>query len=260
MISDGLEGALADIDVCETTQALRTAMQRIVENYGFASYDFVDAGSAHAAKPFHFGTTERQWEDAYTQNNFVNVDPCIAKARRSNIPFVWEDIGPHGVRPGPKSPVKKLMDAANDFGFSEGLVVPCHFRDQLGRSHSVSSVFFWKDRLQRFKFLVSRQKAELHLLMLYFIQKCIDLSIREGSGEAAALSSIQLGADCALTDRERDILAWAGRGKTINETADILALSELTVETHVKNALRKLGVHNKTHAVAKAIMLGLIDY
>jgi LuxR family quorum sensing-dependent transcriptional regulator len=62
-----------------------------------------------------------------------------------------------------------------------------------------------------------------------------------------------------LSARERDVLAWAGRGKTVAETPDILKISEGTVETHVKRALEKLNVSNKTHAVAKAITLGVID-
>jgi LuxR family quorum sensing-dependent transcriptional regulator len=43
------------------------------------------------------------------------------------------------------------------------------------------------------------------------------------------------------------------------DTADILTLSEETVKTHIRNALTKLGANNKTHGVAKAIYLGLID-
>ena len=61
-----------------------------------------------------------------------------------------------------------------------------------------------------------------------------------------------------LTDRERDVLSWAGRGKSVLDTADILELSEDTVKTHVRNALKKLNANNKTHAVTKAIYLGLI--
>ncbi len=63
----------------------------------------------------------------------------------------------------------------------------------------------------------------------------------------------------ALTNRERDVMSWAARGKTLQDTADILKLSTETVETHIKNALRKLDATNKTHGVAKCIALGLID-
>ena len=39
----------------------------------------------------------------------------------------------------------------------------------------------------------------------------------------------------------------------------ILKISEATVNYHLKNAMRKLGVHSKVHAVAKTLILGLIQ-
>ncbi len=47
--------------------------------------------------------------------------------------------------------------------------------------------------------------------------------------------------EVSLTDRERDVLAWAAHGKTVPETAIILSVSEDTVVTHMRNAMRKLG-------------------
>ena len=62
-----------------------------------------------------------------------------------------------------------------------------------------------------------------------------------------------------LSDRERDVLTWAGRGKTVADTAEILGISENTVESYFKTIYSKLNVLNKTHAVAKAIYGDLID-
>ena len=62
-----------------------------------------------------------------------------------------------------------------------------------------------------------------------------------------------------LTAREKEVLAWAARGKTVADTAQILGISPETVEGFVKQALRKLDASNKTHGVAKSIALGLID-
>ena len=55
------------------------------------------------------------------------------------------------------------------------------------------------------------------------------------------------------------MLSWASRGKTVPDTAEILSLSEETIDTHMRHAMHKLGANNKTHAVVKAIYLGLID-
>jgi DNA-binding CsgD family transcriptional regulator len=54
-------------------------------------------------------------------------------------------------------------------------------------------------------------------------------------------------------------MAWAARGKTIEVTAEILGISAETVETHIKNALRKLNVANKTQGAAKCVALGMVD-
>jgi len=61
-----------------------------------------------------------------------------------------------------------------------------------------------------------------------------------------------------LTEREKEVLTWVGRGKTSAEIAIILGLSERTVNFHCDQAMRRLEVINRTQAVAKAIAQGLI--
>jgi DNA-binding NarL/FixJ family response regulator len=61
-----------------------------------------------------------------------------------------------------------------------------------------------------------------------------------------------------LTDREKEVLAWVGRGKTSSEIAIILGLSERTVNFHCDQAVKRLDVTNRTQAVAKAIIAHLI--
>jgi DNA-binding NarL/FixJ family response regulator len=61
-----------------------------------------------------------------------------------------------------------------------------------------------------------------------------------------------------LTDREREVLTWVGRGKTSSEIAIILGIRERTVNFHCDQAMRRLDVINRTQAVVKAIDQGLI--
>jgi DNA-binding response OmpR family regulator len=63
----------------------------------------------------------------------------------------------------------------------------------------------------------------------------------------------------ALAPRERETLTWAARGKTFNEIGDILGLSRRTVEFHLDNARRKLGVPTRTQALIKATVGQLIE-
>lgn len=61
----------------------------------------------------------------------------------------------------------------------------------------------------------------------------------------------------SLSPREKEVLVWAGRGKSAWETAQLLALSESTVKSYIRNACGRLGVKNKTHAVAICLTHGL---
>jgi DNA-binding CsgD family transcriptional regulator len=62
-----------------------------------------------------------------------------------------------------------------------------------------------------------------------------------------------------LSDREKACLSWTAAGKSSWEISRILSISENTVVFHIKNAMRKLGVTNRTLAAVKAIELGLIE-
>jgi DNA-binding NarL/FixJ family response regulator len=56
-----------------------------------------------------------------------------------------------------------------------------------------------------------------------------------------------------LTDREKEILMCLVKGMSYKMVADACFISIETVNVHIKNIYRKLQVHSKSEAVAKAI-------
>jgi DNA-binding response OmpR family regulator len=62
-----------------------------------------------------------------------------------------------------------------------------------------------------------------------------------------------------LRDHEVQTLTWAARGKTFWEIGQILGISKRTVEFHLDNARRKLGVATRTQALIKAATGRLIQ-
>ena len=62
-----------------------------------------------------------------------------------------------------------------------------------------------------------------------------------------------------LTAREVEILRVLAEGKSTDEVAESLFISRLTVQSHVKSILAKLGVHSKLEAVTYALRQGIID-
>jgi DNA-binding NarL/FixJ family response regulator len=66
-------------------------------------------------------------------------------------------------------------------------------------------------------------------------------------------------ADEDLTPREQEIVKLVAEAHTTRQIAEILHLSEKTVENHRGNAMRKLGMRDRTELVRYAIRRGLIE-
>src|SRR5690606_9388979 len=62
----------------------------------------------------------------------------------------------------------------------------------------------------------------------------------------------------ALTDREREVLALAGRGLSNVEIGQKLFLSPATVKTHVNRAMAKLDARDRAQLVVVAYETGLV--
>jgi len=63
----------------------------------------------------------------------------------------------------------------------------------------------------------------------------------------------------SLTPRERDVLRRVAAGVSSRDIARELGISYTTVRTHIRGLGRKLGVHSKLEATAKARELGLVE-
>jgi DNA-binding CsgD family transcriptional regulator len=62
-----------------------------------------------------------------------------------------------------------------------------------------------------------------------------------------------------LSPRQLECLEMIAAGETSAEIARVLGVSRRTVDHYVANTCARLGVRNRTQAVAKAIVDGLIE-
>lgn len=81
----------------------------------------------------------------------------------------------------------------------------------------------------------------------------IDASLSQGEGGS------ERGQDDVLTERQGQILQLYADGAHTERVAEALGLSTETVRTHTKRILAKLNARTRTHAVAEAIRLQVID-
>ena len=57
-----------------------------------------------------------------------------------------------------------------------------------------------------------------------------------------------------LSQREREVVALVAGGATGREVGQALSVTAATVETHIRNAMRRLGARNRSHLVTLAIL------
>jgi DNA-binding CsgD family transcriptional regulator len=62
-----------------------------------------------------------------------------------------------------------------------------------------------------------------------------------------------------LTQRELDCILLAAEGKTSRKIAEILSITKRTVDFHIHNATRKLGVSSRTQAVSRLAQISFMD-
>jgi LuxR family transcriptional regulator, quorum-sensing system regulator BjaR1 len=171
----------------------------------------------------------------YADSDYVRSDPLAQQSIQSHMPFEWaaESYGSHA---DPR--IAEMMTRSADFGLKQGYLVPIH--GPHGYEGCVSMAGAELD-------LSSRGKAALHLMALYAFDR-----MRRLRGHLPDRKS-------PLTAREREVLAWAAKGKSASQISQALKISKRTVDEHTQTAARKLGAANRTQAVAIALRDRIIE-
>jgi len=78
------------------------------------------------------------------------------------------------------------------------------------------------------------------------------------SQAAPSVAAVTAGPSPLLTEREAEVLRLLAAGLSYEEVSGLLCVSVNTVRTHIRAMYDKLGVHNRTHAIAAARRNGWI--
>lgn len=170
----------------------------------------------------------------YDQEGLLPTSPVLRRLRSSTLPFVYE------VTSSPNRDESKSQLAValfERFRMTRFIYLPTH--DVSGIRGAVSLAG------DREPFSAEEIKDLCYIAIHVF-------------DRLAEIRSLDVRVIDALTDREIDCLNWTAAGKTSAEIAEILALSEHTVNHYLNRATKKLDTVNRTQAVAKALRVGLI--
>jgi len=231
------------LDKARSIEEIHEICSRICSHYGFEHFAYVARIPVSLAKPHmcYVSGFPEEWRDRYLGLGYLQIDPVVNHCLKHVTPLVWDTLKPPEKE---DKPVRKFMGEAGEFGLKSGISLPMH--GGLGET-----ALFSLTSNERPEQAQSRIRAALPYV--YLISAYLHEAMRR------VIVSEQIDLDKAeLTEREKECLLWAAEGKTSWETAQILQISERTVIFHLQNAARKLKVVNRQHAIARAVVLGLI--
>lgn len=173
-----------------------------------------------------------EWSQRYLQENYVTVDPTVTHCLSSMQPVLWSD--------NVFKETPEFWEEAQSHGLRYGWGLSAH--DHRGRASMLS---------------VGRTQGEVSIGELYekvgqTYWLCNLLHTVVGDKPVEPEEKAR-----QLSEREVEVLRWSAEGRKAHEIADILNVSERTVNFHVKSAMNKLNAPNRTSAVIQAAINGL---
>ena len=73
-----LEETIGDIESCRTIDELVQGLKKISENYGFASFNFLDTGAPQVDVPFFIGTLKKDFvENIVMKKSSMLIHACL---------------------------------------------------------------------------------------------------------------------------------------------------------------------------------------
>lgn len=222
---------------CDSAAELFQHVTVLAREFGFdyCAYGIRMPLPISAPRTEMFNNYPAAWQRYYQEQSYLAVDPTVARGGRSTMPFVWSDELFASAR--------DLWEDARAYGLEYGWVQSC--RDAQGISGMLTLARAQED--------LSPSELRAKTPEMSWLAQVTH------NGMARCLADKLLPeAEVILSNREVEVLRWTAEGKTSSEVADILRITERTVNFHINNAMAKLKANNKTAAVIRAAVLGLL--
>jgi len=228
--------ALAAMRRCDSVQELDAAIGQALGELGlpwFSLARFFAADGTPATLVLQ-GRFEPEWSEHYVRQNYAASSLIARELLRRDGSYSWSDVLART-----DDPVQdRIFNEAREHGLRDGMFTPIRWAD--GSYAAVVTA----GRDAQLDDPIHRTITEV--LSTYYAHECRRLGVSLPS--AGAL----------LSSRQRDCLAWVRHGKSSTDIAELIGISSQTVEEHVAQACRKLGVRTRVQAAVEASLLGII--
>lgn len=224
-------------DAADLAEGLGDMARRLGCDY-FALAHHADPSSAPSSTIRLHNYPDR-WVEYFDRNGLAACDPIHRASQRTATGFTWRRV-PQMIPMTPQD--HRILKLAADHGIGEGFTIPAHVPGEVTGSCSFAT--------QRGRPLSARHLPLAQLAGAVAFEGARRVwRVRPGPPPRAR-----------LTDRQRDCLIWAARGKGDWETSVILGISEETVAQHISEACQRYGVRKRTSLMIHALFDGTISF
>ncbi len=228
---DVLASRLADFGF---DQVAYVNFQHSAELMEAAASDKTEDGQPAARRTITYGD---DWIEFYGREGYFDDDVLFDLALTNQRPISWDQVQNSFDLTKRQ---QQIFDAGFDAGHRFGVTIPFH--GPLGRVATLSiSTSGTQADIPNDPVKVYALSAQFHAMF-----------------DALAGSDEIVPPPPRLSEREYECLSWAAQGKSNRDIAQIIGVSDPTVQFHMSNVMKKLKVSSRVSAVFEASRLGLL--
>ncbi|MEZ0243737.1 MAG: LuxR family transcriptional regulator [Sphingomonas sp.] len=225
--ADGLDELFGALSECTGEMGFRY----------FALSQHVDFGAAEPGIRLH--NYPPDWEAWFDERSLGRFDPIHRASHVTSAGFNWSHV-PEMIQLTAGD--REVLSAARRAGIGDGYTVPAYVPGEYNGSCS----FAVRDS--------ESFPADTALVAQLIGSLAFEAARRIVQPRRAPQPT------APMTDRQRDCVLWAARGKTDWEISRILGVSHETVIQHLKHARERYGVQKRAHLAVMALFDGTICF
>ncbi len=239
---DRIDAFVRDLTGIGTEAELAQLMAEISRDMGFAYFALTHhVDIRRAPRPaIRLANYPAEWVAYFDDHELGPSDPVHRASQLTSVGFAWSRL-PNLIELTPRD--RRILDLAALRGIGDGFTVPAHVPGEANGSCSFATV--------PGESLADEQLPQAQLVGAFAF---------EAARRVCQMREARRVPPPRLTDRQRDCVVWAARGKSDWEIAQILGLSHETVTEYLKRARERYGVSKRTMLVVHALFDGAISF
>jgi LuxR family quorum-sensing system transcriptional regulator CciR len=238
---DRVDAFIRDVSEIKSEAELAEALGAVCEELGFSFFALTHhVDIRHAPQPaIRLHNYPDEWVDYFDDQRLGPSDPVHRASHLTSVGFAWSQL-PKLIQLTPRD--RQILAEAGGSGIGDGFTIPAHVPGESNGSCSFAT---------RSGQSISEEHLPVAQLVGAFAFEAARRVWRMRGTNAPRRN---------LSDRQRDCVVWASRGKSDWEIAQILGISHETVIQHLKEARARYGVSKRTMLTVSALFDGTISF